>query len=48
MGLPESTGKTLHLRELWTGEEKTVTNGILTEQIPPHGCKLYRARVVDR
>lgn len=48
IGLPESTGKTLHLRELWTREEKTVTNGILTEQIPPHGCKLYRARVVDR
>lgn len=48
IGLPETTGKTLLLRELWTGEERKVTNGILTDAIPPHGCKLYRAQVVDR
>lgn len=48
IGLPESTGKTLRLKELWTGEEKIVTNGIITEQIPAHGCKLYRAQVIDR
>ncbi len=48
IGLPESTGKTLHLRELWTGDEKIVTNGIVTEQIPPHGCRLYRAQIIDR
>ncbi len=48
IGLPETTGKTLQLKELWTGEERKVTNGILTDAIPPHGCKLYRAQVVDR
>ena len=48
IGLPETTGKTLLLKELWTGEERKVTNGILTDAIPPHGCKLYRAQVVDR
>ena len=46
IGLPESTGKTLRLKELWTGEERKVTNGILTDQITPHGCKLYRGQVV--
>lgn len=48
IGLPESTGKTLLLKDLWTGEERKVTNGILTDQIAPHGCRLYRGRVVDR
>lgn len=48
IGLPESTGKTLQLKDLWSGEEKIVTNGILTAEIPAHGCKLYRAKVIDR
>ena len=48
IGLPESTGKTLKLCELWTGEEKIVTNGIIKENIPAHGCRLYRAQVIDK
>lgn len=48
IGLPESTGKTLQLTDLWTGEEYTVTNGLFTSQIPPHGCKLLRGKVIDR
>lgn len=47
IGLPESTGKTLKLRELWTGEEKIVTSGIIREDIEAHGCRLYRAQVID-
>ncbi len=47
IGLPESTGKTLHLRELWTGEEKTIKNGMLEEKIQPHCCKIYRGKIVD-
>lgn len=48
IGLPESSGKTLRVRELWTGEEKTITNGILREVIPAHGCKLFRGKVIDK
>jgi alpha-galactosidase len=48
IGLPESTGRTLKLKELWTGEEKVVTNGIIYEDIEPHGCKLYRAHVIEK
>ncbi len=48
IGLPESTGKTLRAKELWTGEEFTVKNGImLFGGLAPHSCKLYRAKVVD-
>lgn len=48
LGLPESSGKTLQMKELWTGDEVTVTNGIFSEVIPPHSCRLYRAKVVDK
>ena len=48
IGLPESTGKTLLVKDVWTGEEKVVTNGILTQTIKAHSCKLFRARVVDK
>lgn len=49
IGLPESTGKTLKLRELWTGEERIVTQGIIKENcIKPHSCRLYRAQVIDK
>lgn len=49
IGLPESTGKTLKLRELWTGEERIVTNGIISETyVKPHGCRLYRAQVINK
>ena len=48
IGLPESTGKTLKVKELWTGEEKIIKNGIMEEEIEPHGCRIYRAKVVDQ
>jgi len=47
IGLPESTGKTLLMKELWTGEEELVKNGIFYTPVPAHACKLYRAQVVD-
>ncbi|MBO6159002.1 MAG: glycoside hydrolase family 27 protein [Firmicutes bacterium] len=47
IGLPESTGKTLKVKELWTGEEKTITNGIFSVPLPAHSCRLYRAEIVD-
>ena len=48
LGLPESTGKTLLMKELWTGEETKVENGFFSHDIEPHGCLLYRAKVVDK
>lgn len=47
IGLPESTGKTLEMKELWTGETFKVTNGIFGETIAPHSCRLFRAKVVN-
>ncbi len=48
LGLAESTGKTLLMKDLWTGEETLVTNGVFKTEVQPHTCKLYRAKVVDR
>ncbi len=47
IGLPPSTGKTLRIKELWTGTEKTVTNGVLRTPVGAHDCKIYRCKVVD-
>lgn len=48
LGICKSSGKTLKLRDLWSGEETTVRNEvILPGNIEPHGCKIYRAKVVD-
>ncbi len=48
IGLPETTGKTLLLHDVWTGEEMLVKGGIFTANIEPHACRLFRAKVVDR
>ena len=48
IGLPENTGKTLLARDLWSGEEVKVTDGIFAPSVPAHGCRLFRAKVVDR
>ena len=48
IGLPETTGKTLLLHDVWTGEEMLVKGGIFTANIEPHDCRLFRAKVIDR
>ena len=48
LGLPESCGKTLKLKNLWTKEEKNVQNCVIREDIDAHSCVLFRAKVVDR
>lgn len=48
LGLSESTGKTLLLTDLWTGEQEKVRGGFHAVDIAPHDCRLYRAKVVDR
>ncbi|MCQ2427726.1 MAG: glycoside hydrolase family 27 protein [Clostridia bacterium] len=48
IGIDISSGKTLKMRELWTGDEITVKNEIFRpEKLEPHCCRLYRASVVD-
>lgn len=47
VGLPYSTGKTLEVRELWTGETSKVKNSTLTWCLKPYDCALLRAKVVD-
>ena len=48
LGLDEATGKTLLMKELWTNETFIVKNGIVTFNLKPHTCKLFRAKVVDK
>lgn len=41
-------GKSLLLKNLWTGEETKTFNGtILNTKIPPHACLMFRAKVID-
>ncbi|MGN0115680.1 MAG: glycoside hydrolase family 27 protein [Acutalibacteraceae bacterium] len=48
LGVSETTGKTLQMKELWTGEESVVKNSVFVSEIEPHDCRLYRARVIDK
>ena len=47
VGLPFSTGKTLELTEVWTGEKTTVKNAAIIKGLEPFDCAVYRAKVVD-
>ncbi len=47
IGLAPTQGKTLKVKELWTGTEKTITNGVLRAPVASHDCKLYRCKVID-
>lgn len=46
IGLPHSTGRTLQMKEAWTGEEFTVKNSTIIKELEPYGCAVYRAKVV--
>lgn len=47
VGLPFSTGKTLEMTEVWTGEKITVKNANFIKGLEPFDCAVYRAKVVD-
>lgn len=47
LGLPESTGKTLEMQEVWNGETVTVKNGTLVRCIEAFDSLVYRCKVVD-
>ena len=49
LGLSEDTGKTLELYDLWSGEKVTLTSNMpILEDLAPHACRMFRAKVVDR
>ncbi|MCM1263128.1 MAG: glycoside hydrolase family 27 protein [Butyrivibrio sp.] len=47
IGLPFSTGKTLELTELWSGEVSGVKNATFICELQPYDCAVFRGRVVD-
>lgn len=46
LGLPHSTGRTLEMTEVWTGEKITVTNSTISRNLAPFDCEVFRARLV--
>ena len=48
VGLPHSTGRTLKMTELWTGEVVTVVNSTFSKDLDAFDCAVYRAKVVER
>ena len=46
IGLPFSTGRTLELTEVWTGENLCANNASLVTELEPFASKVYRAKVV--
>lgn len=48
VGLPETTGKTLLLRDVITGETFKATNGHFETLLEPHASKVFIAEVVDK
>ena len=46
LGLPYSTGRTLELKEVWTGETSRAVNSTVIAELEPYSCAVYRAKVV--
>ena len=47
LGLPFSTGKTLELTDVWTGEKSTVKNATIMKELEAFDCAVYRGKVID-
>lgn len=48
LGLPGSTGKTLLMQEVWTGETAAPVNDTIFAILKPHDCAVFRCRLVDK
>lgn len=46
LGIPFSTGRTLQLHEVWTGEETLVKNAAVIQELAPYDCAVFLAKVV--
>lgn len=47
IGLPVSTGKTLKMREVWSGQETAPREGTVFWDLDPYGCAVFRCRLTD-
>lgn len=47
IGLSMSTGKTLEMHEIWTGDVEVASNGVHKCFVPAHDCKVYRCKIID-
>ena len=48
LGLPLSTGKTLEMRNLRTGEKIQPQNGAVGRDLAPWTCEVYRCKIIDQ
>ena len=48
LGIPESTGKTLIMRDVWTKEERKLENCSIWHNMKPYETLLLRCRVIDK
>lgn len=53
LGLAENSAKELIYLDLWTGKQASSVGGMLVldadgKKLPPHSCKLYRVKIVDK
>jgi len=46
LGLPFSTGRSLELKELWSGETSRVKNAVLIQELAPYDCAVFRGKVI--
>ena len=47
LGISGTSGKTLELTDLWTKEQSAPINNLVSAQLIPGGCTVYRARITD-
>ncbi len=47
VGLPYYSGCGFHLTDIFSGEDMGAHYDIYSAQVPAHGCRLFRAKVVD-
>lgn len=48
LGLPISTGKTLVMREVWSGKETSPREGTVFWELEPYDCAVFRCQLADR
>jgi len=47
IGLPLSLGKTLQMKDIWSGNEAKITNGTVIWELEPFDCAVFRAKLVN-
>jgi alpha-galactosidase len=47
LGLPHSTGKTLDMTDIWSGNKASTANSTVVWELEPYDCAVFRAKVVN-